>query len=66
MLADGRTGDTVAQGVYKPESEAGEDAGVSEEVEVGALGEDHDAVVSHGLDVLLVNDGGALADDGAV
>lgn len=65
-LPPGDGAHAIAQRVDEPQREPREHAGVREQGEVGALGEDDDAVRAHGADVLLVDYGGALPDDGPV
>lgn len=59
-------GDLLARGVDEPEREPREDARMREELEVWPLRDDDDAVPAHRADVALVDDGGALSDDGSV
>ena len=58
--------DTITERVDQPQRQTAQHAWVHEEREVGALGENDDAMSAQGLDVLLVNDGRALSNDGAV
>lgn len=59
-------GHLVAHGFDKPHGQSRQHAGVSEQFEVGALREDDDSVTAHTADVVFVDDGRALADDGSV
>ena len=58
--------DNVAEGVYEPGGEAGEEGNVGEEVEVVAVAEDGEAKVLEGAYGLVGDEGCAAGDDGAV